>query len=547
MLKYAFVYINKDTFEIQTLQPNDAEMLAKFVALKKHNPYFKIIIAIGGWSHEYQPRFSKMAATADGRQKFIQSLVAFLKTHKVDGVSYSWIYPGTRGHGPAEEEKKKFTLLLKDTWEAFLAASNNGLNERYYISAAVTPHPDQVEKSYEIEKIKMYLDSVDVITNSLWTYKKKRTGSSTAMKSSPKPIVASVEAYIKAGMPAHKINVGFSLYGHSFTLADINDVNLGAKTVGAGSATELTRTKGVLAYYEICSRAWKHETAWYKSKTKTSYASDEYGVWVSFDDPKSLTYKLYYLLQKYNLNGVSVWSMDFDDFTGTFCNAGKYPFLRQIGATIEAIEARLPPISCRTPANIGFVLDSSLHAGWHYPKLKKFIKVVAASFGISAFGSRASVATFSDDVEIGISFSDNFDSYSFNAQLDALPLMKKKRNIAKALGHVHSDMFTEANGAEGWLPRVVVLLVTGKQSNGMTLSPGLPVAEAVLHAKALRDDGVHVVVVGVGRHVDQNELEIIAGDTQDAFIAPTYGELLGRAFVSSVNSRICGGSGSAMF
>ena len=99
--------------------------------------------------------------------------------------------------------------------------------------------------------------------------------------------------------------------------------------------------------------------------------------------------------------------------------------------------------------------------------MKKFVKVVAASFGISAFGSRASVATFSDDVEIGISFSDNFDSYSFNAQLDALPLMKKKRNIAKALGHVHSDMFTEANGAEGWLPRVVVLLVTGKQSNGI--------------------------------------------------------------------------------
>ena len=47
ILKYAFVYVNEDTFEIQTLQPNDAEMLAKFVALKKHNPYFKIIIAIG--------------------------------------------------------------------------------------------------------------------------------------------------------------------------------------------------------------------------------------------------------------------------------------------------------------------------------------------------------------------------------------------------------------------------------------------------------------------------------------------------------------------
>ena len=76
----------------------------------------------------------------------------------------------------------------------------------------------------------------------------------------------------------------------------------------------------------------------YKSKTKTAYASDEYGVWVSFDDPKSLTYKLYYLLQKYSLFGVSVWALDFDDFTGTFCNAGKYPFLKQISWTMEASE-----------------------------------------------------------------------------------------------------------------------------------------------------------------------------------------------------------------
>ena len=117
-----------------------------------------------------------MSATSEGRQTFIQSAIAFLKKHNLDGLSYSWIYPGTRGHGPVEEEKNKFSLLMKDTYEAFVKASNDGVNQRYYLSAAVTPHANQVLKSYDIDAIKQYVDSVDVITNSLWTHKKGRTG-----------------------------------------------------------------------------------------------------------------------------------------------------------------------------------------------------------------------------------------------------------------------------------------------------------------------------------------------------------------------------------
>ena len=62
----------------------------------------------------------------------------------------------------------------------------------------------------------------------------------------------------------------------------VNEFGLGARTTGPGAATELTRTKGVLGYYEICSRVWEHKTAWYKSKTKTGYASDKQGERVIF-------------------------------------------------------------------------------------------------------------------------------------------------------------------------------------------------------------------------------------------------------------------------
>ena len=82
------------------------------------------------------------------------------------------------------------------------------------------------------------------------------------MKGTKNTIINSVEAWIQNGMPASKISIGFALYGRTFTLADAVDNSLGAKTTSLGPPSNMTRTKGILAYYEICTRAWKHSTTW---------------------------------------------------------------------------------------------------------------------------------------------------------------------------------------------------------------------------------------------------------------------------------------------
>ena len=50
---------------------------------------------------------------------------------------------------------------------------------------------------------------------------------------------------------------------------------------------------------------------------------------------------------------------------------------------------------CRTRADIGFILDSSGSLRHEYHKEKEFLKNIAKVFGVSEFGSRASVITFS--------------------------------------------------------------------------------------------------------------------------------------------------------
>ena len=45
-----------------------------------------------------------------------------------------------------------------------------------------------------------------------------------------------------------------------------------------------------------------------------------------FDDSDSIIFKTNYVKEN-NLRGISLFSLDFDDFTGKFCMSGKFPLL----------------------------------------------------------------------------------------------------------------------------------------------------------------------------------------------------------------------------
>jgi len=192
------------------------------------------------------------------------------------------------------------------------------------------------------------------------------------------------------------------------------------------------------------------------------------------------------------------------------------------------------PPSCTRISDIGFVLDSSGSLVKEYHKEKDFLKRVAKMFGISEDGHRAGVVTFSYDTELSIKFNTHYDQASFESAVDAIPFLGQSTRIDKALTKVDNELYAEGNGARLHAAKYVILITDGAQSRHRdAVLPGKIAAE-------MRSKGYHVIVLGVGPHVDPAELLEIADKKEMVFRCTDFDALLG--FVSQVEGKLnlCG-------
>ena len=78
--------------------------------LRKQNDDLNMMLSIGGWDHN-SVAFHRMLATPETRQKWVDELIAYLRSYDFDGVDIDWMYPGTRGSTP--DDQVKFYKLLR--------------------------------------------------------------------------------------------------------------------------------------------------------------------------------------------------------------------------------------------------------------------------------------------------------------------------------------------------------------------------------------------------------------------------------------------------
>lgn len=153
---------------------------------------------------------------------------------------------------------------------------------------------------------------------------------------------------MERGCPSKKILLGIPTYARAFKIIKRSNSNLlfvGIESEPYVSPSVYTSEEGILSYYEVCelmrnkeSRVYWDDIAEVPFAIVSNSASTDHdtssNLWISYEDARSARKKVEYA-KKMSLGGVSVWSLDMDDFKDMFCNLGSFPIIESVKEEFE--------------------------------------------------------------------------------------------------------------------------------------------------------------------------------------------------------------------
>jgi len=321
-LNFAFARVDggdrkSPTFKLAPFDKTDLGpdgQYAHFVALKKKNPNFKVLLSVGGWTHSDPPYdwiFSAMAETPGGRKQFIDSAIKYLRENGFDGLDLDWEYPSEPTRGGRAIDTADYTKLLAEVRAAFDAEKVPSGKEKLLFTVAA---PSGVYiKWYDLPKMHASLDWINLMSYDYAGSWDHRSGHNAPNPQLGPGVAASVSIYKNFGVPPDKIVVGMATYGHTF--AGVDEAKPGSPSTGPGPKQRCTQEPGLVAYFEMLELlSGGHAKAEWDDTAQVPYAYDEKSkVWFSYDDPKSFNQKLDFI-EEQGLGGAMIWEIDTDDF-----------------------------------------------------------------------------------------------------------------------------------------------------------------------------------------------------------------------------------------
>lgn len=180
---------------------------------------------------------------------------------------------------------------------------------------------------------------------------------------------------------------------------------------------------------------------------------------------------------------------------------------------------------CQNPIDLAFVLDSSGSVSQANFQLGlQFIVRVCEYFDIGyPHGTRVAVIRYSSAASILIRFNTYINKEDVLNAIRAIPRQVGSTRTDLALLLANRELFNNSdNGVRPkdlGVPRVLVLLTDGRSTSG--------IKKVIEQSNLLRQEGVNIFAMGIGRNINNDELNIIASDpdVDHVFYPKTYAEV----------------------
>jgi chitinase len=286
---------------------DDAANLAVLTGLKKNNPTLQVVVSVGGGG-EGSIGFSEMAATAEGRKKFVDSAMAMVERYNLDGIDVDWEYPGythVAGATVRPEDKDNYTALLKELKTRF-NQNEKRLGRKLYTSSATGATQIWLDHTNMREASK-WLDSVNMMCYDWYNPVEKNTGHDSPLYTNPADPKAisidnAVKMYRAAGVPMKKIVIGVPFYGREWTGVEAGITHglwqpIANKTpqmgMNYGRIEPLVNAQGFVRYWDPIGQA----PYLYNAETKT---------FITYNDAETEIVRAKYVKSK-KLQGLMFW------------------------------------------------------------------------------------------------------------------------------------------------------------------------------------------------------------------------------------------------
>jgi len=330
--------------------PYAGPMRGSFAAiqqLKQLHPGLKVLMAIGGASPANTAAFSSAAGTTAGREALASSCIDMFVQGKIapgitapglfDGFNIDWEFP-------AATDTQNFTALLTE-FRRQLDELSETTGKRYVMSF---DGPAGAQNYANID-LKDAAEQVDFITVDGYNY----AGSWNTQTNHASPLFddrqdplfgqdldidSTVDAYLKAGVPAKKYTMGLPLYGAGWTgVPNLNDglyqnssgpspVPLAngqgqcADTSGLTAGCDVLLTPGIASYATLANlTANGYKRVYDRRRIAVSLYDSVTETFYTYDDPGTAFSKMLYIEAKVpgGLGGAYVWALKDDDANGT--------------------------------------------------------------------------------------------------------------------------------------------------------------------------------------------------------------------------------------